>query len=252
MPSNVELTRIVAHLDDLLEVSKYDEGEPSNGLMLDAGRAVSRLAAAVSTSFASIEGAASVGAQLMLVHHTTWASIDQHLKAQKEEALRERGISLYAAHAALDCSPEFSNSVTLATALGIEIDGRFVQYGGGLAGAFGSANGTFDSFVERVRAVLGVRVDAWKNNDRFARIAIVPGGGPWTTYVAEARALGCDTYFTGEGTMYTKLFAREIGMNLIIATHYSTETGGIQALAKAVAEVFHLPWEFVHEDADIG
>jgi putative NIF3 family GTP cyclohydrolase 1 type 2 len=118
----VDLARIVEHLDGLLEASKYDEGEPSNGLMLDAGQPVSRLACAVNTSFESIEGAAASETQLMLVHHTTWASIDLDLKEQKERALRDKGISLYAAHAALDCHPEFSNAVTLAEALGVRVE----------------------------------------------------------------------------------------------------------------------------------
>jgi dinuclear metal center YbgI/SA1388 family protein len=253
MPSEIALQQIVTHLDDLLDVSAYDEGDqPANGLMVDVGRPVSRLAAAVNTSFASIDGAAAAGAQLLLVHHTTWASIDRHLKAEKEQALRAKGVSLYGAHAALDCSPQFGNAVTLAAALGVEVEGRFVPYGGGLAGACGKAEGPFAAFVDRVREVLGVRVDAWQNNDRFARIGIVPGGGPWTSYVDEARTLGCDTYLTGEGTMYTKLFAREIGMNLILATHYSTETYGIQALTKAVAGTFALPWDFIPEDPDVG
>lgn len=248
MTAEIPLKQIIDELDSLLEVSKYDEGEPSNGLMVDAGRPVTRLAAAVNTSFASISGAALAGAELMLVHHTTSASIDQHLKAEKEEALRAHGVSLYAAHAALDCHPRFSNATTLAHHLGVSIEGRFVPYGGGLAGAYGGVDGSFAGFVERVRAALDVRVDAWKNNDLFARIGIVPGGGSWTSYLAEARSLGCDTYLTGEGSMYTKLFAREIGMNLIIATHYATETLGIQALAGDVAGHFQLPWQFVREE----
>ena len=252
MSSEIPVDLIVEHLDDLLEVSKYDEGVPSNGLMVDAGRPVSRIAAAVNTSFASIQGAASIGAQLLLVHHTTWASIDRHLKDRKEEALRTWGVSLYGAHAALDCHPEFSNATTLASALGVHVEGRFVPYGGGLAGAYGATGGTFDQFVDRAREALGVRVDAWKNSEQFGRVGIVPGGGPWTSYLEEAQALGCDTYLTGEGTMYTKLFAREVGMNLVIATHYATETRGIQALTSHVAARFALPWEFVREDMGLG
>jgi putative NIF3 family GTP cyclohydrolase 1 type 2 len=248
----VPLENITEYLDGLLEVSKYDEGEPANGLMVDAGRPISRLAAAVNTSFESIDGAAAAGAQLLLVHHTTSASIDRHLKAEKENALRRRGVSLYGAHAALDCSPAFSNSATLAVALGIQVEGRFVEYCGGLAGAYGATSGTFEDFVERVGAAVGTRVDSWKNANRFGRVGIVPGGGPWTSWLAEAHALGCDTYLTGEGTMYTKLFARETGMNLILATHYGTETHGVRALTAHVGEHFQIPWQFVPEDPDIA
>ena len=51
--------------------------------------------------------------------------------------------------------------------------------------------------------------------------------------------------------MYTKLFARENGMNLILATHYATEAPGIQTLAQRVADHFGVAWSFVREDADI-
>lgn len=252
MAPQVALPTIVGYLDDLLQVSRYDEGEPSNGLMVDGGRPVTRLAAAVNTSFDSIRGAAERGASLLLVHHTTWASIDHELKPKKEAALKEAGISLYAAHAALDCHPEFSNSEVLARQLGVQILGRFVQYGGGLAGAYGAVDGSFEQFVERVRKELGTRVDAWKNAEAFARVGIVAGGGGWTTYLAEAQTLGCDTYLTGEGSMYTKLYAREAGMNLVMATHYATETGGVRALAGHLGAHFALPWDFVREAPDIG
>lgn len=52
--------------------------------------------------------------------------------------------------------------------------------------------------------------------------------------------------------MYTKLYARESGMNLVMATHYATEMYGIRALAGHVAERFELPWDFVREDPDVA
>lgn len=88
MPPEVALDRLAGYLDDLLAVSKYEEGEASNGLMVDSGQPIRRLAAAVNTSFESIRGAAAARANLLLVHHTTWASIDLHLKEEKETALR--------------------------------------------------------------------------------------------------------------------------------------------------------------------
>lgn len=55
MPSIVELAEVTAYVDELLRVAAYDEGEPSNGLMVDTGRPVTRIAAAVNTSFRSEE-----------------------------------------------------------------------------------------------------------------------------------------------------------------------------------------------------
>jgi putative NIF3 family GTP cyclohydrolase 1 type 2 len=94
-------------------------------------------------------------------------------------------------------------------------------------------------------------VERWENSKDFGRVGIVTGGGGMTPMLDEAHALGCDTYITGEGSMYTKLFAREVRMNLVFGTHYATEIHGIQALAAHVSERFDVPWVFVREDADI-
>jgi dinuclear metal center YbgI/SA1388 family protein len=247
----VPLADIVSYLDELLDAAAFDEGEPSNGLMVDAGRPVTRIAAAVNSSYASIRGAADAGAQLLLVHHTTWQSIDRGLKQEKESALRDAGVSLYGAHAALDCSAGFGNGIQLAALVGLEVEGRFASYAGGLAGVYGRIEGTFAELVDRLRALLGVPVDCWENAQEFGRVAIVTGGGGMTPMLDEARALGCDTYVTGEGSMYTKLFAREVGMNLIFGTHYATEVFGVQALAAHVSQHFGVPWSFVREDPDI-
>ena len=82
-------------------------------------------------------------------------------------------------------------------------------------------------------------------------VGIVTGGGGRTTWIEEALALGCDTYLTGEGSMYTKLYARERGVNLIFATHQATERYGVQALAERLSAHFRLPWTWVREEPDI-
>src|SRR3990172_3612518 len=151
MLPTVALQDIVAYLDELLQVERYREEQPSNGLLVDVGQPVMRIAAAVSTSFTAIRGAQRAGAQLLLVHHTTWAHIDLHLKQEKEEALRAAGISLYGAHAALDCAPEIGNPDSLARLAGVQVQGRFLQWLAGQPGVYGRAEGTFPEFVARLQ-----------------------------------------------------------------------------------------------------
>ena len=50
--------------------------------------------------------------------------------------------------------------------------------------------------------------------------------------------------------MFTELYAREVGMNLVLAGHYQTELPGIQALAQRLAERFNLEWVTVPEPWD--
>ena len=179
--SPVPVAEVAAYIDDLLNISQYEEDEGGNGLMVDGGAPVERVAAAVNTSFTSIKGAANAGAQFLVVHHATWQGIDLDLKPKKEQELRKAGVSLYGAHASLDASPRFGNGSMLAPQIGVKVEGRFLEYCGGQAGVYGSCEGTFAEFVERAKAVLGVPVESWQNSDTFGRVGIATGGAGMTS-----------------------------------------------------------------------
>ena len=249
----VPLDKVVSYLDGLLNVAQFSDASHGeiNGLLLSADRPVSRLAVAVNTSFVSIEETRRAGAELLLVHHPSWANIDLHLKPQKEAALRKAGVTLYGAHAALDCHTELGTGMTLAQLLGLESIEAFYPFHGGFGGVHGFVRGTFEDFASRASRVLGVQVASWKNASAFGHVGIVTGGAGYTSDVEQARVIGCDTYLTGEGSMYTQLFAREVKMNLILGTHYATEAPALKALAERVSRDLGVPWVFAEEYADV-
>ncbi|HEV8150677.1 MAG TPA: Nif3-like dinuclear metal center hexameric protein, partial [Gemmatimonadales bacterium] len=74
------------------------------------------------------------------------------------------------------------------------------------------------------------------------RIGIITGAAGGR--IAAARNAGLDTYLTGEGAHHTFFDAMELGVNVIYAGHYATETVGVKALAAQLGESFALPWEF--------
>ncbi len=247
---SVPLDDVVAFLDVKLEVHLFDE-IASNGLVLGASDTVSRVAAAVNTSFHAISRAKFADADLLLVHHRSWPAIDLELAPQKLDRLKDNGISLYGAHSALDGASGFGNPDLLAAALGVIVDERFLPYHGGLAGVVGRHGRTFAQLSERMRDVLGEPIEAWENTPTCKRIAIATGGAGNTSLLEEARQHGADTYVTGEGSMYTKLYARERGINLIFGSHWATETLGVKALASQLEERFGLSWVFIAEQDDI-
>ncbi|MFH0907588.1 MAG: Nif3-like dinuclear metal center hexameric protein [bacterium] len=251
--NTVPLDTVVAYVDGLLHVAQFNDPSRGeiNGLLLSADRPVSRVAAAVNTSFVSIEAASRAGAEFLFVYHQSWASIDLHLKPQKEAALRARGVSLYGAHAALACHPELGTGVTLARLLGLERVEASFPIGAAFGGVHGFVRGSFEDFTARASRVLGVPVASWKNSSTFGHVGILTGGAGHTSDVEKARVIGCDTYLTGEGSMYTQLFAREVAMNLILGTHYATEAPAVKALAERASHDLGIPWVFVEEHADV-
>lgn len=247
---SIPLEDVARFLDRRLDVARYDEPE-SNELIVRAKDSVSRVAAAVSTTFHAIEEAKRLGADLLVVHHRSWPEIDLGLVEEKHRRLAEHGISLYGAHSALDGAPGISNGDLLARAVGLTVEQRFLEYHGGLAGVIANGSGTFDAFVARLRTALGARVEGFRNNDRFGRVAIATGGAPFTTMVEAAAALGADTYLTGEGSMYTRLYGKERGVNIVFGTHWATEQFGVKGLAEAIEGEFGLPWDFIAEPEDV-
>ena len=61
------------------------------------------------------------------------------------------------------------------------------------------------------------------------KIGVVTGG---FGDLDQAKNAGLDTLVTGEADYPTEVKAREVGINLILAGHFETETFGVRALAK--------------------
>jgi putative NIF3 family GTP cyclohydrolase 1 type 2 len=239
---------VAAWLDDLLDAHKFRANEPENGLIVDAGRLVRRVGAAVNTSFQAIEAALDAGIDLLLVHHASWPYIDLGLHEEKLARLKLLGISLYCAHASLDGAPDVGTGDSLARLLGIDVQGRFAEYEGALAGVHGLWRGSLDDLVAALVREIGGVPEVHRQQARCDRVGIVTGAGSFTSWVEEARALGCDTYLTGEGSMYTRLYAKEAHVNLVLAGHYRTEAPGVRTLAERTAEHFEIEWRFVEDD----
>jgi putative NIF3 family GTP cyclohydrolase 1 type 2 len=63
--------------------------------------------------------------------------------------------------------------------------------------------------------------------------------------VREAASLGLHALVTGEASHHTYFDAQELGIHVVLAGHYATETFGVKALAAHLAERFGLTWDFV-------
>jgi putative NIF3 family GTP cyclohydrolase 1 type 2 len=66
----------------------------------------------------------------------------------------------------------------------------------------------------------------------------------------EAAVKGLDTLIVGEGPHHTAVEARELGIVILYAGHYATETLGVRALGDALAKRFSVKATFV--DAPTG
>jgi len=243
-----DLQGLTQYLDDYLGVTRIaDDQEALNGLQVENSGVVSRVAAAVDACQASIETAASLRADFLLVHHGLfWRGLEpltgRH--GRRIRLLIENDIALYSAHIPLDVHSEVGNNVRLADLLGITNAEAFGSYKGQAIGVIGDVDLSLGEFILRVRHRLAADPHVIAaGSDQLTRVAVISGGGG--SMIEQARDAGADLYLTGEGPHHTYFDAEEWGLNVIYAGHYATETEGVKALAHHIQEKFGLPWDFI-------
>jgi dinuclear metal center YbgI/SA1388 family protein len=244
----MDLAALVSYLDRYLGTQAVpDAPHALNGLQVANGGAVRRVAAAVDVCAATVRLAAAAGADLLLVHHGLfWGGLVPLTDRlyHRVSGLIGHDIALYSAHLPLDLHPEIGNNALLARALGVGVRGEFGEEYGVRIGVWGE--------LDLARAELGARLAAACGGtprllgfgpERVRRVGIVSGAGG--SMIAQAAAAGLDTFITGEGAHHTFFDAEELGLNVVYAGHYATETLGVKALAERLHAEFDLPWTFL-------
>lgn len=92
-----------------------------------------------------------------------------------------------------------------------------------------------EQLAAHVETALGSQVNLVAGNCSTERIGVIAGWGARPEWMAEARAMGAATFLSGEAIHFGKLYAKESGMNLILAGHYATELPAVRALLERVA-----------------
>jgi putative NIF3 family GTP cyclohydrolase 1 type 2 len=80
-------------------------------------------------------------------------------------------------------------------------------------------------------------------------VAICSGGA--ASELIRAAHEGYDLYLTGEAAEPSLHSARELGIHFVAAGHHATETLGVQALARHLAERFGLEWEYLAVESPV-
>lgn len=247
----IETKALAEYLDELLGTSRIpDYSGAVNGLQLSNDGPVSKIAAAVDFSSRTVSAAIEENANLLLVHHGMFWNGARPITGAHFNRIRlliQNDVAVYSSHLPLDCHPIFGNNVLLSRTLGLEPDGEFAHFKGNAIGAKGHANIPTFQLVERARSFAHanggeVVVSGMKPGAVTTSWAVCTGAGASTETLEEAVAIGVDTLIVGEGPHWTAVEADDIGIAIIYAGHYATETLGVRALAKHLAERFSLDW----------
>lgn len=246
--ANASLKAIVAHCDRTLrtaDIKDYDRAV--NGLQVENCGTVTRIAAAVDASLATVKLAIDAKADLLIVHHGLFWGPSHPWTGKRYELLQlllENDLAVYSNHLPLDAHPKLGNNAQLCASLGLKKLRPFFFSHGQFLG--------FQTQTKISRTKLATRLRRATNAEPLTipggpeichRIGIVTGGAG--SDLKKAADEGVDTFVTGEGPHWTYAMAEEIGINVLYGGHYATETFGVKALAAHLSAKYRLPWSFL-------
>jgi len=247
MPT-VPLTSLVRHCDRLLrtrDIGDYDGA--MNGLQVENRGRVSRIAAAVDGSLATMKLAAREGADLLIVHHGLFWSPAQPWTGAKFEQMRfllDHDLAVYSSHLPLDLHPRLGNNVRLCTELGLRKLRPFFFSHGQKIGFQSTTRISRTELARRLGRATGATPRIVPGGPAMCRrIGVVTGGAG--SELKQAAEEGVDTFITGEGPHWTCALAEELNVNVLYGGHYATETLGVKSLAAELSRTFRIPWSFV-------
>ena len=247
---SVPLATVVAHCEGRLTPAKFTDYDRAwNGLQVENSGQVTKIAAAVDASLATVELAIAARADLLLVHHGLFWGQTLPWTGRRYALIRrlcEHNLAVYSQHLPLDGHPQLGNAAQLARALGFTRPRPFFLCEGVPIGVQVTLVKPMarEALAARLTEVLGHAPTVLPGGkDLCRRIGICTGGAG--AELPQAAREGVDPFITGDGPHWTFALAEDVGINAFYGGHYATETFGVKALAAELARKFRLPWVFL-------
>ena len=246
--SKAPLAAIVRYCDQLLRTTKVqDYDRAANGLQVENRGSVTRIAAAVDASLATVRLAAAAKADLLLVHHGLFWGPAHPWTGKRHELMRcllDHNLAVYSSHLPLDAHPRLGNNAQLCAALGLKKLRPFFESHGLCIGFQAKTNISRADLARRLQRATGAKARLIPGGPQICRRVGVVSGGAGDD-LKRAAEEGVDTFITGEGPHWTYALAEDLGLNVLYGGHYATETFGVKALAAHLSARFKVPWVFL-------
>ena len=243
----MDILQLSHYLDNLLDIKEIkDSSNAMNGLQVQNTGDIKKVGLAVDLCMATIEKAVAAECNMMFVHHgMLWGGV-KPIRGNfydKVSTMIRENLGLYSAHLPLDMHPVLGNNKVLADQLELNELEPFGEYEGQKIGFKGRLKTlSAEELGEKLEGKLGSPVKVIGSGE-VQTLGIVSGGA--ADILSQAAVAGLDAYLTGEGSNHHYHVAIENKCVLILAGHYATETGGVKAVGKHLAEQFGIKTEFI-------
>ncbi|MBP7795390.1 MAG: Nif3-like dinuclear metal center hexameric protein [Elusimicrobiales bacterium] len=239
---------IINFLDNYLSSSEINDFS-LNGVQIEGGDEVKKVAFAVSYSRYVVDVAVKENADMIVVHHGIfWKEIKPisgNIK-KRIEPLINNNITLLAYHLPLDIHADIGNNISILKLFSIKDTKPFANYMNVKAGLLGSLRNSIslNTAVKIIRDNINSNITLLDyGNKRIEKIAVVTGGG--ANFFEEAVLNGADLFITGESDERVFELAREYKSNFLSAGHYMTEVSGVKNLSSLLKKKFKIKTFFI-------
>jgi dinuclear metal center YbgI/SA1388 family protein len=240
----MDIQALETYLNNYLSVSEFTDYAP-NGLQVEGRRTVQTVVTGVTACQALVDEAIARKADAILVHHGYfWKNEPQAIVGMKRRriaSLLQHDINLLGYHLPLDAHPEVGNNACLRTLWGL----KDVTPQPGLLrlGKLPQPVAIDDWVLEVERSLQRTPLHLPGGPEQVETIAWCSGGAQGM--MQQAIDWEADVFISGEVSEQTTHQARESGIHYLGAGHHATETLGVKALGKHLADKFGLDVTFV-------
>lgn len=226
--------QLAALLEERIPATLSEPWDHDGRMVIPNGDApVMRVLCALDCTSEAVKAAAARGCNVILTHHPLLFHPLETLSDRDSVGKRvlscvKAGIAVLSYHTRLDCMDGGVNDC-LAHLLGLQNVRAFLPY----ARVGEVEEQPFADFCKLVRNRLKARSLVCVGcTETVRRVAVLSGSGKGE--IAAVKQAGADTFVTGEVTHNDLLDCRELGLNLIAATHHAAERVVLPFLAETV------------------
>jgi dinuclear metal center YbgI/SA1388 family protein len=247
----ITLSDLQAYLHELLQCSTISD-YCHNGIQVEGTEKIESIATAVSADLATIQAAAALGVQALIVHHGLFWQRDSHVisgvKREKIRLLLEHNISLLAYHLPLDKHQELGNNWRAAKELGWTDLQPFGFTNGQAIGVKGQIGPISREALQKklekyyrhsAQCVFG-------GKEKVHSIALISGGAHKS--LSDAIEQGVDCFLTGTVDEPIWHQAKEGRINFFALGHSATERIGPKALGNHLEQKYQLSHQFIDSE----
>lgn len=243
----MELAKIVEILEEIAPPELADDFDKGRiGLILNLENNVERIAVALDANPYVLTKAADTGADLLITHHTLIFhpinKISKTLAVSLGLALENR-ISLYSMHTNFDRAKGGINDA-LAARIGLRnIEALEI----GRIGEIEPCSSV--ELASHVSECLRAPVIYTGEREEIKRVMVIGGSGFKGEFLEIARSHGADAFISSE--LKHELLRMNSDLCLIDATHYATESPGMETLCSRLREIFGIEVEFIEQPSGL-